>query len=64
MSRDDQTTRIATDLMRPTEATSAPTSSILRTRAEPVSTMPSGLLDALNEEELLDLVAYLKTGEK
>jgi putative heme-binding domain-containing protein len=64
VSRDDQTTRIATDLMRPTEATTAPSSSILRIRAEPVSTMPSELLNALNEEELLDLVAYLKMGDK
>ena len=40
-----------------------PGSSILGIRAEPVSTMPSGLLNALNEEELLDLVAYLKAGD-
>lgn len=62
VSRDERTTRIATELMRPTKSTAVPNESILRTRAEPVSTMPSGLLNALNEDELLDLVAYLVSG--
>lgn len=59
VSRDERTTRIATELLRPTKSTAVPNESIRRTRAEPVSTMPSGLLNALNEEELLDLLAYL-----
>jgi hypothetical protein len=32
-------------------------------RPEPVCTMPVGLLDPLNEEELMDLVACLVWGE-
>jgi hypothetical protein len=39
-----------------------PNGAIRRTTAHPVSNMPSGLLNALNEDELLDLVAYLKGG--
>ncbi len=60
VSRDEQTTRIATDLMRPTESVSVSSATIRKTIPQPVSTMPTGLLNALNEDELLDLVAYLK----
>lgn len=59
VSRDERTTRIATELMRPTQSTAVRNADIRRERPEPVSTMPSGLLNALNEDELLDLVAYL-----
>ena len=62
VSRDEQNTRIATDLMRPTESASVSNAAIRKAIAQPVSTMPSGLLNALNEDELLDLVAYLKGG--
>jgi putative heme-binding domain-containing protein len=61
-SRDEQTTRIATDLMRPTESVAVSNTTIRKTIAQPISTMPSGLLNALNEDELLDLLAYLKGG--
>lgn len=59
ISRDAKRTRIATNLMRPTQSVAVENTSIRSTRAEPVSTMPSGLLNALNEEELLDLIGYL-----
>jgi putative heme-binding domain-containing protein len=62
VSHDEQTTRIATNLMRPTESAAVPNGTIRKSVAHPVSTMPSGLLNALNEDELLDLVAYLKGG--
>jgi putative heme-binding domain-containing protein len=62
VSRDEQTTRIATNLMRPTESDTVSNSKIRLAITHPVSTMPSGLLNALNEDELLDLVAYLKGG--
>jgi putative heme-binding domain-containing protein len=64
VSRDEQITRIATDLMRPTESEAVPNGTIRKATAHPVSTMPSGLLNALNEDELLDLVAYLKGGAR
>ena len=60
VSRDEQITRIATNLMRPAESDAVPNDTIRKAIAHPVSTMPSGLLNALNEDELLDLVAYLK----
>jgi putative heme-binding domain-containing protein len=62
VSRDEQITRIATNLMRPTESDPVSNSKIRQAITHPVSTMPSGLLNALNEEEFLDLVAYLKGG--
>jgi putative heme-binding domain-containing protein len=62
VSRDEQNTRIATNLMRPTESAAVPNGAIRKSIAHPVSTMPAGLLNALNEDELLDLVAYLKGG--
>jgi len=61
-SRDEHTTRIATDLMRPTESVAVSNATIRKTLAQPVSTMPTGLLNALNADELLDLLAYLKGG--
>jgi putative heme-binding domain-containing protein len=60
VSRDEHNTRIATQLMRPTESEIAANDAIRKATAHPVSTMPSGLLNALNEDELLDLIAYLK----
>lgn len=63
ISRDANTTRIVTDLLRPTRSTAVPTGSIRRVRPEPVSTMPSGLLNALNDDELLDLLAFLVSRE-
>ena len=62
VSRDSSAVRIATDLMQPTKSRSVPTETIKSMRAEPVSTMPPGLLNALNEKELLDLLAYLVNG--
>jgi putative heme-binding domain-containing protein len=59
VSRDSDSVRIATDLMRPTKAAAIPAESIRRIRPEPVSTMPPGLLNPLNEDELRDLIAYL-----
>ncbi|HVR35943.1 MAG TPA: c-type cytochrome, partial [Methylomirabilota bacterium] len=62
VSRDTTTTRIAPNLMKPTESIAVENASIRRERREPVSTMPSGLLNPLNEDELLDLLAYLVSG--
>jgi hypothetical protein len=35
---------------------------IVEVRQSQVSPMPSGLLDTLNEQEILDLLAYLRAG--
>jgi putative heme-binding domain-containing protein len=62
LSRDETSTHIAIDLLRPTVATTVPNDAILRSRAEPLSTMPTGLLNTLNEDELLNLIAYMVHG--
>jgi putative heme-binding domain-containing protein len=62
LSRDADSTRIATNLMRPSQTTSVSQDVIVSERALPVSVMPSGLVDALNEDELLDLVAFVTSG--
>ena len=59
VSRDNERTLIATDLMHPTRTTSVANHNIQSRRREPVSLMPSGLLDPLNEDELLDLLSFL-----
>jgi mono/diheme cytochrome c family protein len=35
---------------------------IVRRKSNPVSPMPPGLVNALNEDELADLVAYILSG--
>ena len=62
ISRDATTTRIATNLMRPNQSKDIDNSEVRQVRHEPVSTMPSGLVDALNPEELRQLVAFLVSG--
>jgi len=59
VSRDDRSLRIAENLMRPGQSVELPAGEIARVQPVPVSTMPSGLLDALSPDEVLDLVAYL-----
>jgi len=62
VSRDGEVTRIAENLMRPGESVAIGNETIRRQRSVPVSTMPSGLVDVLNADELLDLLAYLVSG--
>ena len=45
-----------------TQETALLASDIASTEPSPVSMMPAGLINRLNEEELKDLVAYLKSG--
>lgn len=57
--------RIITDLMAPGEMTSIKTQDILSTEPTPVSMMPPGLLNMLEDEDILDLLAYiLSKGDK
>ena len=62
LSRDDDSTRIAPNLMRPSQTIAVANKLITSEQALPVSIMPSGLVNALNEEELLDFIAYLVSG--
>ena len=59
VSRDSEATLIATELMNPTQTTRIANRLIKKIRPEPLSLMPSGLLNPLNKEELLDLLGYL-----
>ena len=62
VSRDDESTRISPNLMRPSQTVAVNNDLIMSEQALPVSIMPSGLVDTLNEDELLDLLAYLFSG--
>ncbi len=53
---------IATNMLDPGNFTNIKRENIVEMRASRVSMMPSGLLDTLNEEEVLELLAYLKSG--
>lgn len=50
------------DPRNPEEKEGAPLSSVKERRPYPVSFMPAGLLNALNADEVLDLLAYIQSG--
>ncbi len=54
--------RVMTNMLDPSSITAVKRDEIELMRPSPVSMMPEGLLDRLTEEEILDLVAYLKSG--
>ena len=58
-SRDARLMQLAPDLLRPGQTMTVAVQSIARETQLDVSTMPPGLLNALNEDEVLDLLAYL-----
>lgn len=62
ISRDAEQVTIATNLERPSELTKLPVDDIEDEFVSNVSTMPTELLNALNEDEVLDLVGYLIAG--
>ena len=62
VSRNNERLSIATNLNRPSQSTSISLSEIEAEHLTPVSTMPDGLLDPLNRDEVLDLLAYLYSG--
>ena len=50
---------IGTNMLEPNTQTRIDRNKIEEIRVSPVSMMPDGLLNTLNREEVLDLVAYL-----
>lgn len=54
--------KIATDPLAPTRLTEIPKANIETSQPSPQSFMPEGLLDTLHKEELLDLLAWLRSG--
>lgn len=53
---------IQTNMLDPGNFTNLKRKDIVEVRQSQVSPMPSGLLDTLNEQEILDLLAYLRAG--
>jgi putative heme-binding domain-containing protein len=53
---------IATNMLDPGNFTEIKRSEIVEMRPSKLSPMPSGLLDTLSEEEIVDLLAYLRAG--
>lgn len=51
--------QIAPDLLKPDQIVEIPKSAVEESRVSTVSLMPTGLLNPLNADEVLDLVAYL-----
>ena len=52
------------DMMTPNKLVNIKTDDIEEQRPSSVSTMPAGLLDNLTKDEILDLMAYLRSGGK
>ena len=61
-SRDADKTTLAPNVLKPNLTRSIRNADIASITPLPVSTMPPGLLNTLNEEEVLDLIAYLAGG--
>ena len=53
---------IMTDMLNPGQLRSIGRGDIARMRPSPTSMMPAGLLDTYHQDEVLDLMAYLKSG--
>ncbi len=61
---DDQNLLVATDPLRPTKVTKLSLDNIETRNTSPVSPMPIGLLNSLTQEEILDLLEYLRVGTR
>jgi putative heme-binding domain-containing protein len=53
---------VAVNPLAPTELTEIPVENVKQSKPYPISMMPPGLLNQLNESEVLDLLAYLQSG--
>ena len=54
---------VITDMSRPRDYTKIPRNQIEEFKPSPISMMPAGLLDTLTREEIIDLMAYLRSGD-
>ena len=62
VSQTPEAVRIAANPAKPDEISEIPRGRIEEMRVTDVSMMPTGLLDTLKKEEILDLLAYLESG--
>ena len=53
---------VSTNMLDPGNFTNVKRGDIAEMRASKVSMMPTGLLDTLSSDEVIDLLAYLKSG--
>jgi hypothetical protein len=53
---------VSVDPSDPAETVSVPLSDVVERKPYPISMMPPGLINGLNQEELLDLIAYIQSG--
>ena len=58
----DETIVVASNPYNLAQETEIPAAEVATSEPSPVSLMPAGLINRLNEEELLDLMAYLVSG--
>ncbi len=59
IDEDDEKVIMATNPLLPNERTTVSKADIESSEVSPVSLMPAGLINSLNKEEMLDLMAYL-----
>lgn len=62
VSEDDNTITIQPNAYDQTQTLDIPKAKVVKTALSPISPMPPGLLNRLNEEELVDLMAYILSG--
>jgi hypothetical protein len=62
MNQDADNYYISQNPFAPQTLRPVPKKDVIRTRLSEVSIMPPGLINRLNDEELKDLLAYLKAG--
>jgi len=60
--RDEQTVAVATNPFDLNQLSRVPAEKVQSIQRSPVSPMPPGLINGMNRDELLDLMAYLRSG--
>ncbi|OAI55529.1 heme-binding protein [Verrucomicrobiaceae bacterium SCGC AG-212-N21] len=62
VSEDADTLQVMMNPFAPTQLTAVKTGDVKSKKTQPVSMMPPGLINVLNKDELLDLIAYTLSG--
>ncbi len=62
MREENGVLHVAMNPLSPTDLTPVPADTVTARKPYPLSMMPPGLLNRLNEDEVLDLLAYLQSG--
>ena len=62
MKEENGALMVAMNPLAPSDVISVPVTTVATRKPYPISMMPPGLMNRLNEEEVLDLLAYLQSG--